>query len=80
MPERQRRGRTAARDPLNSLWAGLAGPGVIWMALFFVIPFYAIAAVAFGRVDPITEAAAPVWNPRGWDLGAFHQEIGRAHV
>jgi spermidine/putrescine transport system permease protein len=47
------------------------------MALFFVIPFYAVAAVAFGRVDPITEAAAPVWNPRGWDLGAFHQVLTR---
>lgn len=66
------------RDPLNWLWAALAGPGVAWMALFFVVPFYAIAAVAFGRVDPIVQTAVPEWNPRYWDFAAFHGVLVRS--
>jgi len=81
MPERRRLfapGRSR-RDsqPLTLLWAGLAGPGMVWMALFFVVPFYAVAAVAFGSVDPILQTAAPEWNPRYWDFTSFNDVLDR---
>jgi spermidine/putrescine transport system permease protein len=39
--------------------------------VFFVAPFYAIAAVAFGTVDPLFGSPIPVWNPLQWQFGAL---------
>jgi ABC-type spermidine/putrescine transport system permease subunit I len=66
-----------SRNPLNPLWIGLASPGMVWMAMFFVVPFYAVAAVAFGQVDPILQTAAPEWNPRFWDFSSFSEVFDR---
>ena len=38
---------------------------------FFLVPFYAILAVAMGTVDPIFQTPNPVWNPPDWDPIAF---------
>jgi spermidine/putrescine transport system permease protein len=46
-------------------------PGVFWLLLLFLTPFYAILAVAMGRLDPIFNQAEPVWNPLEWDPSAF---------
>jgi putrescine transport system permease protein len=46
-------------------------PGVVWLVLLFLTPFYAILAVAMGRLDPIFNQAEPVWNPLEWDPSAF---------
>ncbi|MGL6280340.1 MAG: ABC transporter permease [Gaiella sp.] len=53
------------------LWPGLALPGVVWLAVFFLLPLYAVLCVAFGYVDPILGIARPVWNPLQWDAEAF---------
>lgn len=45
--------------------------------MFFVIPFYAVAAVAFGQVDPILQTAAPEWNPRYWTFTSFNEVLDR---
>jgi len=37
----------------RGLWQLFALPGVLWLLLFFVVPFYAIIAVAFVTVDPV---------------------------
>ncbi len=55
----------------DTFWAALALPGVAWLAVFFVVPFYAIIAVAFGTVDPILQTPQPAWNPLDWNSGAF---------
>jgi putrescine transport system permease protein len=55
------------------LWPAVAGPGVLWLILLFVVPFYAILAVAMGRLDPIFLSAEPVWNPLDWDPSSFSQ-------
>ncbi len=52
-------------------WPGAALPGVAWLVAFFVVPFYAILAVAMGTVDPIFQTAQPAWNPLHWDTQAF---------
>ncbi|CAN5654160.1 ABC transporter permease [soil metagenome] len=65
------RGRGQKLGYGRGLWPALAGPGVLWLILFFIVPLYAIVAVALGRLDPIFITAAPVWNPLEWDPGAL---------
>ena len=46
-------------------WAALAAPGIIWLTLLFIVPFYAILAIAGGQVDLFGNPVA-VWNPLHW--------------
>lgn len=55
------------------LWPAFAAPGVLWLALLFLTPFYAVVAVAMGHLDPIFTTAEPVWNPLHWDPTSFLQ-------
>jgi ABC-type spermidine/putrescine transport system permease subunit I len=55
----------------RGLWQALAAPGVVWLVLFFLTPFYAIFAVAMGRLDPLFLSAEPVWNPVDWNGSVF---------
>jgi len=61
----------------NGFWGFLSLPGVVWLVLLFVVPFYAVAAVAFGQVDPILRTADPVWSPLSWDFSAMNNVIDR---
>ena len=60
-----RRGRTKQKEAHRLFWAVLAAPGIIWLALLFVVPFYAILAIAGGQVDIFGNPVA-VWNPLQW--------------
>jgi len=53
------------------LWAALAAPGAFWLLFFFAVPFYAVACVAFGSIDPIFRDAIPQWNPMHWSFNEF---------
>lgn len=50
-------------------WASL--PGVLWLILLFVVPFYTLASMAGGSLDPQTGSAVPQWNPAYWDRVSF---------
>ena len=50
------------------VWPGFALPGVIWLTLLFLVPFYAVFAIAMGQLDPVLQRATPEWNPFYWDL------------
>jgi len=52
-------------------YPALAVPGLGWLIVLFLMPFFAIAAVAFGGVDAIFAAPAPAWNPLEWDFATF---------
>jgi spermidine/putrescine transport system permease protein len=54
-------------------WAALGTPGLVWLALLFLVPLYVILAVAMGTVDPIFLSPVPVWNPLDWTTAAFEQ-------
>jgi spermidine/putrescine transport system permease protein len=54
------------------LWAALAAPGAFWLLFFFAVPFYAVACVAFGSIDPIFRDAIPQWNPLKWSFSEFN--------
>src|SRR4029453_13555272 len=51
------------------LWPSFAFPGVLWLVLLFVVPFYAVLGVALGTVDPILFQPVPIWNPLEWNVG-----------
>jgi spermidine/putrescine transport system permease protein len=53
------------------LWASFGIPGLGWLVVFFLVPFYTILAIALGTVDPIFRSAVPVWNPLEWNWAAF---------
>src|SRR6476661_5156436 len=57
------------------LWPTFAAPGVIWLILLFLVPFYAVIGVAFGSVDPILGFAVPAWNPANWNTGWLSQVL-----
>jgi ABC-type spermidine/putrescine transport system permease subunit I len=58
------------------LWPSLASPGLLWLLLFFLTPFFAILSVAMGRLDPIFHFADPVWNPIAWNPDIFGVVFG----
>jgi ABC-type spermidine/putrescine transport system permease subunit I len=59
------------------LWPGFAFPGVLWLIILFVVPFYAVIGVAFGTVDPILLSAVPIWNPLDWNVGWVNEALTR---
>jgi len=59
------------------LWPGFALPGVVWLIVLFVVPFYTVVAVALGTVDPILFQPVPIWNPLEWNVGWLNEVIHR---
>jgi len=59
------------------LWPSLSFPGILWLILLFVVPFYAVLGVAFGTVDPILQQPVPVWNPLQWNVGWMQEVLNR---
>jgi putrescine transport system permease protein len=52
-------------------WPTLAFPGVVWIVVLFLIPFFAIVATASGRIDPVYGNSVPEWNPIYWQPTNF---------
>jgi spermidine/putrescine transport system permease protein len=67
--ERRRTERAIARSQgawyPRWFWPAFAIPGIGWLILFFILPFYTIIAVAFGTID-IFRNPLPVWQPWYW--------------
>jgi ABC-type spermidine/putrescine transport system permease subunit I len=59
------------------VWAGFALPGTAWLVLLFLVPAYAILAVAFGSIDPILRTAQPAWNPAEWQFATMRDVVER---
>jgi spermidine/putrescine transport system permease protein len=54
----------------RSYWRGFALPGVAWLALFVVVPMYAVFAMAMGGINILLQPV-PAWNPVEWNFGAL---------
>ena len=52
-------------------WPSFALPGAAWLVLLFLVPTYAVIAVAFGTTDPIFNKPVPVWNPLDWQFSGM---------
>src|ERR1700759_1507557 len=61
-------GRPAGRGRRNLFWVALAAPGMLWLVLLFIIPFYAVLAIAMGQLNRLYETPIAVWNPFGGSL------------
>jgi len=73
--------RRGQRQPHRLFWVVLAAPGILWLAILFVVPFYAVVAVAGGRLNLIFEQPVAVWNPFQWssaNLAKAWQDVAGA--
>jgi spermidine/putrescine transport system permease protein len=72
--------RTRDRERGRGLWAALAAPGILWLLLLFVVPFYAMFCVAAGQLNEVLGTPVPIWNPLHWNgssfIGVFHDLSG----
>ena len=66
-PRKGRVGRKRASDqPSKAFWVALALPGIIWLTLLFIVPFYAVLAIAEGQLNRLFESPIAVYNPLHW--------------
>ena len=56
-------------------WPSFALPGAAWLVLLFLVPTYAVLAVAFGTTDPIFQNPVPAWNPLDWQFETFRSVL-----
>jgi spermidine/putrescine transport system permease protein len=56
------------------IWSFLALPGVVWLAAFFLVAFYAVISVGLGNVTELYQPV-PHWNPLDWNVGYLLQAI-----
>jgi ABC-type spermidine/putrescine transport system permease subunit I len=70
------------RQKRNAFYIALALPGMIWLAVLFIVPFYAVLAIAMGKLDVLFESPVPVWNPLQWSsenvIDVWHDLFGSA--
>jgi spermidine/putrescine transport system permease protein len=57
------------------LWRLAALPGTVWLILLFLVPLYAVVAIAFGDVSPIFQLPVPLWNPLDWHFDHMSQVL-----
>jgi spermidine/putrescine transport system permease protein len=58
------------RGRKNAFWVALAAPGILWLAILFIVPFYAVLSIGLGKLDQLIEAPVAVWNPFDWSSSA----------
>jgi ABC-type spermidine/putrescine transport system permease subunit I len=70
------------RRKKNAFFIALAAPGIIWLTLLFVVPFYAVLAIAMGKLNELFESPVAVWNPAAWSsenvIDVWHDLFGSA--
>jgi ABC-type spermidine/putrescine transport system permease subunit I len=57
------------------LWPALALPGTVWLIALFLVPFYAVMAVAFSGYINVFGEPIPAWNPLNWQFDTFQQVV-----
>jgi spermidine/putrescine transport system permease protein len=66
------KGDKRQREPHRLFWACLALPGIIWLTLLFIVPFYTVLAIAAGRLNQLFGTPIAVWNPLQWSTTNLH--------
>ena len=56
-------------------WPSFTVPGIVWLALLFLLPFFTVLSVAFGTVDPIFRQPLPVYQPWWWSFATFNETL-----
>jgi ABC-type spermidine/putrescine transport system permease subunit I len=72
--------RREQRQQHRLFWMLLALPGILWLIFLFIVPFYAMLAIAGGKLNLIFEQPVAVWNPLQWNSAnlakAWHDVAG----
>jgi ABC-type spermidine/putrescine transport system permease subunit I len=68
--QKARRDRASRR-----LWPALALPGTLWLIALFLVPIYAVMAVAFSGSINLFGEPVPAWNPLDWKYGTFFDVV-----
>ena len=50
----------------KAFWVLLAAPGILWLAVLFIVPFYAVLAIGEGKLNRLFESPVAVYNPLNW--------------
>ena len=70
------------RQKKNAFFIALAAPGIIWLVLLFIVPFYTVLAIAMGKLNELYESPVAVWNPFAWSsenlIDVWHDIFGSA--
>ena len=61
-------------------WPSFAAPGTLWLAIWFVLPFYVVLSVAFGTVDPRFRNPLPVYQPWWWQFDTFTHTLEKFYA
>lgn len=78
-----RRSRRARDDPTEGVWypkwfwPAFVLPGLVILLVLFVLPFYVILGVVFGKLDPILQTPVLAWNPAQWDRAALGATVSQ---
>jgi spermidine/putrescine transport system permease protein len=56
-------------------WPSFASPGILWLAVLFVLPFYVVVSVALGTVDVLFRQPIPVYQPWWWSFATFSETL-----
>jgi len=65
-PGRKGQAGTDSGRQSRAFWIALALPGILWLAVLFIVPFYAALAIAQGKLNRLTESPVAVYNPLSW--------------
>lgn len=63
------------RRATRRLWPALAFPGTFWLVALFLVPVYAVMAVAFSGNINLFGEPIPAWNPLDWQFATFTQVV-----
>jgi ABC-type spermidine/putrescine transport system permease subunit I len=74
--------RDAEREPHRLFWAVLAAPGILWLTLLFIVPFYVVLAIGAGQLNQLFGTPIAAWNPLDWSstnlVGVWHDIVGNS--
>jgi ABC-type spermidine/putrescine transport system permease subunit I len=75
-------GREKEAQQSKRFWILLAIPGILWLIVLFIVPFYAALAIAMGQLNALTEAPIAQYNPLHWSssnvINVWHDLFGVA--
>ncbi len=75
-------GREQEAQQSKRFWILLAIPGILWLTLLFIVPFYAALSIAMGQLNALTEAPIAQYNPLHWSssnvINVWHDLFGAA--
>jgi spermidine/putrescine transport system permease protein len=76
----ENRARRRPREHGKWFWVLLALPGMLWLLLLFIVPFYTTLAIGGGVFNVVLRAPVPIWNPLAWSRGnltlVLHDIVG----